>query len=131
MRATAYLVLAATLLLWSGNWIVARAVRDDIDPGVATAARIVIVIFILLPFAWRGLGSRLRGFARSLRHQILIRTRRTTRLHRRARCRHKETHIGLNAADGCSVRLIRARAARRLRDIAGAAGEIAGRGLQT
>ena len=64
MRATAYLVLAATLLLWSGNWIVARAVRDDIDPGVATAARIVIVIFILLPFAWRGLGSRLRGFAR-------------------------------------------------------------------
>ena len=30
MRARAYLVLLATLVLWSGNWIVARAVRADI-----------------------------------------------------------------------------------------------------
>ena len=33
MRFTAWLVLEATLLLWSGNWIVARAVRDDISPA--------------------------------------------------------------------------------------------------
>lgn len=64
MRATAYLVLAATLLLWSGNWIVARAVRDDIEPGIATASRLVIVLVVLLPLAWRGLASNLRALDR-------------------------------------------------------------------
>ena len=64
MRFTAWLVLAATLLLWSGNWIVARAVRDDISPGLATAGRLVIVAAILLPFAWRGLGAKLPAFSR-------------------------------------------------------------------
>ncbi len=55
MRATAYLVLLGTLLLWSGNWIVARAVRDDIAPGIATAGRLVVVLLILLPFTFRNL----------------------------------------------------------------------------
>lgn len=55
MRSTAWLVLAATLLLWSGNWIVARAVRDDISPGVATAGRLIVVLLILLPFTLTGL----------------------------------------------------------------------------
>jgi len=64
MRFTAWLVLAATLLLWSGNWIVARAVRDDISPGLATAGRLVIVAAILLPFAWRGLASKLPALTR-------------------------------------------------------------------
>src|SRR5512139_2603822 len=53
--AFAWLVLAATLLLWSGNWIVARAVRDDIAPGIATAGRLVVVLLILLPFTFSGL----------------------------------------------------------------------------
>jgi drug/metabolite transporter (DMT)-like permease len=53
--AFAWLVLAATLLLWSGNWIVARAVRDDIAPGIATAGRLIVVLLILLPFTWRNL----------------------------------------------------------------------------
>lgn len=64
MRFTAWLVLAATLLLWSGNWIVARAVRDDISPGLATSGRLVIVAAILLPFAWRGLAAKLPAFSR-------------------------------------------------------------------
>ncbi len=71
MRATAYLILAATLFLWSGNWIVARAVRDDIDPGVATASRLVIVILVLLPLAWRGLAARLRALGRRDRAVLL------------------------------------------------------------
>ena len=50
-----WLVLAATLLLWSGNWIVARAVRDDIAPGIATAGRLIVVLLILLPFTLSGL----------------------------------------------------------------------------
>jgi drug/metabolite transporter (DMT)-like permease len=61
MRATAYLILAATLVLWSGNWVVARAVRDDVSPGIATFGRLVIVVLILLPLAWKGLLPRLRA----------------------------------------------------------------------
>jgi drug/metabolite transporter (DMT)-like permease len=55
----AYVVLLGTLLLWSGNWIVARAVRDDIAPGIATAGRLVVVLLILLPFTFRGLKNKL------------------------------------------------------------------------
>jgi drug/metabolite transporter (DMT)-like permease len=58
MRFTAWLVLIATLLLWSGNWIVARAVREDIAPGIATAGRLLIVLALLVPFAFQGLKSK-------------------------------------------------------------------------
>src|SRR5687767_6833423 len=64
MRWTAWLVLIATLALWSGNWIVARAVRDDIAPGIATVGRLVIVLAILLPFAARGLRAKLPELSR-------------------------------------------------------------------
>ncbi|MEO8142953.1 MAG: DMT family transporter, partial [Betaproteobacteria bacterium] len=60
MRFTAWLVLAATLLLWSGNWIVARAVRDDISPGIATAGRLLIVLLVLLPFTCRNIFAKLK-----------------------------------------------------------------------
>ena len=59
MRATAYLVLLGTLLLWSGNWIVARAVRDDIAPGIATAGRLLIVMMLLLPFTLKSLQKKI------------------------------------------------------------------------
>ncbi|HWH49464.1 MAG TPA: DMT family transporter [Burkholderiales bacterium] len=56
-----WLVLAATLFLWSGNWIVARAVRDDIAPGIATAARLVVVLLILLPFTFTGIRRKYKS----------------------------------------------------------------------
>jgi drug/metabolite transporter (DMT)-like permease len=64
MRFTAWAVLLATLVLWSGNWIVARAVRDDISPGVATAGRLLIVALVLAPFVWRGLAAKLPRLSR-------------------------------------------------------------------
>jgi drug/metabolite transporter (DMT)-like permease len=64
VRFTAWLVLLVTLLLWSGNWIVARAVRDDIAPGLATVGRLLIVLAILLPFALNGLQRKLPALAR-------------------------------------------------------------------
>ena len=64
MRWTAWLVLAATLLLWSGNWIVARAVRDEIAPGIATVGRLFIVLAILLPFTLRELKAKLPRLSR-------------------------------------------------------------------
>jgi drug/metabolite transporter (DMT)-like permease len=64
MRFTTWLVLIATLLLWSGNWIVARAVRDEISPGLATVGRLLVVLVILLPFAWSGLRRKLPQLSR-------------------------------------------------------------------
>lgn len=58
MRFTAWLVLIATLLLWSGNWIVARAVRAEVSPAVATVGRLLIVLAILSPFALPGLSKK-------------------------------------------------------------------------
>ena len=55
MRWTAWVVLLATLALWSGNWIVARAVREEVAPGIATVGRLLIVLAILAPFAFTGL----------------------------------------------------------------------------
>ncbi len=60
MRFTAWLVLLGTLLLWSGNWIVARAVRDEIAPGIATVGRLLIVLAILLPFVFQSLKDKVR-----------------------------------------------------------------------
>jgi len=64
VRLTAYLILAGTLLLWSGNWIVARAVRHDITPGIATAGRLLLVLVLLAPFACPGLPGKLRALTR-------------------------------------------------------------------
>jgi len=64
MRLRTWLVLVATLLLWSGNWIVARAVRDEISPGLATVGRLIVVLAILVPFAWRGLAAKLPALGR-------------------------------------------------------------------
>jgi drug/metabolite transporter (DMT)-like permease len=60
MRFTAWLVLFATLLLWSGNWIVARAVRDEVQPGVATVGRLLVVLAILVPFVFSSLKHKIK-----------------------------------------------------------------------
>ena len=64
MRFTAWLVLIVTLLLWSGNWIVARAVRDEVAPGIATVGRLLVVLAILLPFLFGSLRRKLRTLTR-------------------------------------------------------------------
>src|SRR5215470_13331540 len=61
MRFAAWLMLLATLALWSGNWIVARAVRDEIAPGIATVGRLLIVLAILLPFVFQSLKAKVRS----------------------------------------------------------------------
>jgi drug/metabolite transporter (DMT)-like permease len=62
MRALAYFAVVSALALWAGNWIVARAVRDDISPGVITSARVVLVMLVLAPIALPGLLAKLRSF---------------------------------------------------------------------
>jgi len=62
MRAAAYFAVVSALALWAGNWIVARAVRDDIAPGLITSGRVVLVMLTLAPLALPGLAARLRAF---------------------------------------------------------------------
>ena len=40
-------------LLWAGNFVVGRAVRDDIPPMSLSFGRWVIALLIILPFAWK------------------------------------------------------------------------------
>ncbi|MFO1327335.1 MAG: DMT family transporter [Rubrivivax sp.] len=73
MRLAAYGVLAATLVLWSGNWIVARAVRDDVAPGIATAGRLLIALVVLAPLVGRSLRPALQGLgARDWKVYLLL-----------------------------------------------------------
>ncbi|MCL4800974.1 MAG: DMT family transporter [Burkholderiales bacterium] len=64
LRALAYAGLAAAMLAWSGNWIVGRAVRDDIAAGYLTAGRVLVMVALLAPFALPGLRAKLAGLSR-------------------------------------------------------------------
>ena len=40
-------------LLWAGNFVVGRAIRDDIPPMTLSFGRWVLALLIILPFAWK------------------------------------------------------------------------------
>jgi len=63
MRTAAYFAVVGALALWAGNWVVARAVREDISPGLITSGRLVLVMLSLAPLALPGLLAKLRAFA--------------------------------------------------------------------
>ena len=50
-----YLLLTLSALFWSGNFIVGRAIREDIPPIGLNFWRWVIAFAILLPFAAPGI----------------------------------------------------------------------------
>lgn len=52
-RPRVYAMLVIVLVLWAGNSIVGRAVRDDIPPFTLALFRWTGALVILLPFAWR------------------------------------------------------------------------------
>lgn len=65
-RLSAFLLLALANLLWSGNWIAGRALRDAFDPLTLNFWRWVIATVVLAPFALpalRGQGALLRRHA--------------------------------------------------------------------
>src|SRR3954467_1922966 len=71
-RSSAYGALLLTVLLWSGNWIVGRAVRNDMSPALATLGRVAIVLICVAPFALRGLRERLRALSAEEWRIVLI-----------------------------------------------------------
>jgi drug/metabolite transporter (DMT)-like permease len=58
------------MLLWSGNSIVGRAVRDDVPPFTLAFVRWVGALLVVLPFAWRHL--KIDGAALRRHWQIVL-----------------------------------------------------------
>src|SRR3954452_16129768 len=54
----AFLLLGTASLLWSGNWIAGRALRDAYDPVALNFFRWVVAVLILAPFALPGLAGK-------------------------------------------------------------------------
>jgi len=58
-----YVGLVVTMLCWAGNWVVGRAIRDEMPPIALNFWRWAIALLILAPFALprlRGKGAILR-----------------------------------------------------------------------
>jgi drug/metabolite transporter (DMT)-like permease len=52
-QTAAYLMLALVMLLWAGNSIIARAVRDDVPPFLLALLRWTGALLVIVPFAAR------------------------------------------------------------------------------
>ena len=52
-RAAAFALLALANLMWSGNWILGRALRESFDPVALNFWRWLVALAILAPFAAR------------------------------------------------------------------------------
>jgi drug/metabolite transporter (DMT)-like permease len=57
-RARAFTLLALANLLWAGNWVLGRALRDAFDPISLNFWRWVIAAVALAPFALPGLAAK-------------------------------------------------------------------------
>ena len=57
-RAAAFAFLALANLMWAGNWVLGRALRDAVDPISLNFYRWVISIIVLAPFALPGLAAK-------------------------------------------------------------------------
>lgn len=63
-RAFAFSLLALSNLLWAGNWVTGRALRDAFDPITLNFWRWFIAALILAPFALPGLAGRRHAIRR-------------------------------------------------------------------
>jgi drug/metabolite transporter (DMT)-like permease len=67
-----YATLAVVMLLWSGNAIVGRAVRDAVPPLTLAFFRWSGALAILLPFAWRHLKADRAALGRHWQPVLLL-----------------------------------------------------------
>lgn len=61
------LALMLAALFWSASFVVARAVRDDIDPVLVTFVRWLLALLIFAPFVWRDVRCSLPAIRREWR----------------------------------------------------------------
>ena len=67
-----YLLLVLTVLFWSGNFVLGRAVHGDIPPVALAFWRWLVALFILSPFAVRPLLSEWRIISAHMRLMTLL-----------------------------------------------------------
>ena len=65
--ASPYLLLVLTILFWSGNFIVGRAMRTDIAPVALSFWRWAVALIVLLPFALPHVRAQWRAVLHSWR----------------------------------------------------------------
>ena len=65
-RAAAFLLLALATLLWAGNWVIGRALRDDFGPAALNFWRWLIAAIALAPFALASVRANLVTVRRNL-----------------------------------------------------------------
>lgn len=58
-RSLAFVLLAASMLFWAGNWVLGRALRDAMDPLTLNFVRWALATLILAPFALPKLRTQL------------------------------------------------------------------------
>jgi drug/metabolite transporter (DMT)-like permease len=69
LQARAFALLAAANLMWSGNWILGRALRETFDPVALNFWRWLVALLVLAPFALR---EALAKRAAIRRHALLL-----------------------------------------------------------
>ena len=62
-RVAAFALLVLANLLWSGNWVIGRAIRDTLDPVALNFWRWMVAALVMAPL----------GLAHALEHRALIR----------------------------------------------------------
>ena len=71
-RSRAFLLLALANLMWAGNWVMGRALRDAYDPVTLNFGRWAVAAVILAPFAWPGLARALPAVRRHFGWMLLL-----------------------------------------------------------
>jgi drug/metabolite transporter (DMT)-like permease len=67
-----YLLLAVAVLFWAGNWVFARALRNDVPPVALAFWRWSVALVILTPFAYAHVRRQWRVIAGSWRILALL-----------------------------------------------------------
>jgi len=57
-RASAFALLALANLLWSGNWVIGRALREAFDPISLNFWRWLVAVLVMAPFALAAVDAR-------------------------------------------------------------------------
>jgi drug/metabolite transporter (DMT)-like permease len=57
-RLTAFSLLALTNLVWAGNWVIGRALRDAFDPVSLNFWRWTLALVVLLPFGLKAVAGK-------------------------------------------------------------------------
>ena len=82
LAGTLVSVVTLTTLLWSSNFVIGRAIRDDVSPSALNFLRWALALLVLVPLTWRDLRAHRTALRRhwkllallgpSLRNVIIV-----------------------------------------------------------